>query len=264
MTPKLAHTAFSTKSLLYYFANTHSLAHASSNKSGYKSDFDLLIIVSAKYLCDFEYWEKAEERFLFHPNIRRTVQLVVEPLSHVNKMLSERQYFFSDIRDEGIALYEANSRKALPQAKPLNEAEFTALSQKHFEIAFPSAKEIFETAHLQIEKGMNKWAAFSLHQATEHAYNAFLLVHTHYSPSTHNIRKLRGFSEDLDKTLVTIWPRNNRIARRRFELLRRAYVEARYSEHYEISREDLDWLTDRVTHLHKAIEKVCKKRLNKC
>ena len=48
---------------------------------------------------------------------------------------------------------------------------------------------------------------------------------------------------------------------RRFELLRRAYVEARYSMHYEITGEELRWLAERISHLLELIEESCQVHL---
>jgi HEPN domain-containing protein len=83
-------------------------------------------------------------------------------------------------------------------------------------------------------------AAFNLHQAAETAYACFLLVRTLYFPRSHNIKFLRSLSEDNEPRLIEAWPRVQRIDRRRFELLKRAYVEARYSESYEIGLDDLE------------------------
>ncbi len=165
--------------------------------SGYKSDYDLLIIVNDRYFCDFEFWERAEERFLTDSKIDHAVQIVVEPFDDVNRQLSEGQYFFSDIRDQAVALYEADPMQELAQAKPMNEAEFIRLSQEHFDKMFPLAKEFLDYAESGIEKGNYNTAAFLLHQATEHAYAAFLLTYTHYKPDIHHIGKLRGFSETI-------------------------------------------------------------------
>src|SRR5690606_25424273 len=82
-------------------------------------------------------------------------------------------------------------------------------------------------------------AAFQLHQAVEAAYACVLLVHTFYFPRSHNIKFLRSLAEDIDKSLVAAWPREQRADRRRFELLKRAYVEARYSDQYDVTTEDL-------------------------
>ena len=79
--------------------------------------------------------------------------------------------------------------------------------------------------------------------------------------ASHNIRKLRGLAEDLDRRLVDAWPRYHRRDKRGFEILRRAYVEASYSEHYEITVEELEWLEERVGALQEVVEVVCRKRL---
>ncbi|MBB3320555.1 putative transcriptional regulator, partial [Rhizobium sp. BK181] len=51
-------------------------------------------------------------------------------------------------------------------------------------------------------------------------------------------------------------------SRRCFELLSRAYVEARYSSQYEITQEELAWLTERVRSLQEVVKTVCLERLS--
>jgi uncharacterized protein len=58
-------------------------------------------------------------------------------------------------------------------------------------------------------------------------------------PRTHNLKFLRSLAEDKDRRLVEAWPRETKLDRRLFELLKRAYVEARYSDAYAISADDL-------------------------
>ncbi len=74
-----------------------------------------------------------------------------------------------------------------------------------------------------------KAAAFDLHQSVERAYICFLLVQTLYFPRSHNIKFLRSLAEDKEPRLVEAWPRETKQDRARFERLKRAYVEARYS-----------------------------------
>ncbi|MCR5869503.1 HEPN domain-containing protein [Sphingomonas sp. J344] len=106
-----------------------------------------------------------------------------------------------------------------------------------------------------------KHAAFNFHQATETAYACFLLVQTLYFPRSHNIKFLRSLAEDKEHRLIEAWPRANRADRRRFELLKRAYVEARYSSSYAISSEDLDAIAVAVQRLRDIVETVCRERL---
>jgi HEPN domain-containing protein len=116
-------------------------------------------------------------------------------------------------------------------------------------------------ARLMIERDIFRHGAFMLHQATEEAYHCLLLTLTLYSPKSHRIKNLRSQAEDLDARLIEAWPRDSRFARRHFELLSRAYVEARYSASYEITAEELTWLVQRVKVLHDLVEVICRERL---
>ncbi|MBB6182335.1 putative nucleotidyltransferase [Rhizobium flavum] len=81
---------------------------------GYRSDFDLLIIVNNRKLCDFaEYWHKAADRLNRDKSIETPVSFIVHSRREVNTYLKEGQYFFSDIRKEGIVLYECPSSNDL-------------------------------------------------------------------------------------------------------------------------------------------------------
>ena len=93
-----------------------------------------------------------------------------------------------------------------------------------------------------------------LHQAVERLYACLLLVETNYSPSTHSIKFLRSLAEQIDPELIAVWPRETKHDRRLFELLKRAYVDARYSEHYAITAEELVWLGERAEILRTLVE----------
>ena len=62
--------------------------------------------------------------------------------------------------------------------------------------------------------------------------------------------------------MVDAWPRDERLDRRRFELLKRAYVEARYSESYVITTVDLETLGRAVWKLREIVVLVCAERLD--
>src|SRR3546814_5725693 len=74
---------------------------------GYRSDFDLLIIVNNRKLGDYEpYWHKAVDRFLHDRVVKTPVSFIVHSRREVNEAIRMGQYFFTDIRKEGIVLYE--------------------------------------------------------------------------------------------------------------------------------------------------------------
>lgn len=92
-------------------------------------------------------------------------------------------------------------------------------------------------------------------------YAAYLLTTTSYSPSTHNLRKLRALAEDLDARFRAVWPDEDRFQRRAFERLKDAYVKARYSKHYKIAEDELEWLGARAEVLAGLVKEVCEERL---
>ena len=236
-------------------------------ENGYQSDFDLLVIVSHADLTDIAgYWYIAEDKILHDPAVQRPVNIIVHTLDEVNKALGRGEYFWVDIVRDGVVLYELPNH-ALATPKPLTAADALAMAQGYFDEWLPGIARAFQTAEDQMAKGVDdlgwrKDAAFTLHQATERAYACFLLVRTLYFPRSHNIKFLRSIAEDKEPRLIGAFPRETRVDRRRFELLKRAYVEARYSPSYEIGVEDLDALASSVRQLRDIVEALSLERLH--
>lgn len=165
-----------------------------------------------------------------------------------------------DIVRDGIALYEAPN-EPFDHPEKLSPEAARREAQGYFNEWFPSAAGFLDTGRYAAAQGRPKEAAFQLHQATERLYHCFLLVRTLYSPKSHKLNFLRSQCEQLDSSLIAAWPRDTRFAQRCFELLRRAYVDARYSPHYKITAEELDWLAEHVDGLKELVEEICLVRL---
>ncbi|WKL59096.1 nucleotidyltransferase and HEPN domain-containing protein [Asticcacaulis sp. ZE23SCel15] len=233
--------------------------------SGYRSDYDLLIVVNSHQFTDLhEYWAKADEHFIREltvtQHIKTPVNFIVHSLEDVNDQLAKGRPFFSDIARDGIMLYEAPGHP-LAKSKPLTDDEIKAEAQGHYDQWLSNADNFLDLAAGALEKGYSKQAAFILHQATESLYHCALLVLTLYSPKSHRITMLRSQAEALDARLKVIWPSETKLHRQAFDRLRRAYVEARYSAEYTVSLEELNWLNERIAVLRDTVETICKDRL---
>lgn len=232
---------------------------------GYQSDFDLLVIVNQKELTDrVAYWQRAEARLIQELSITRTIRtpvnFIVHSLQEANDGLAHGRYFFTEIAEQGIALYQADDTELL-QPKPKSPAQALAMAKEYFEEWYPSAGEFFDTFKFNVEHGRAKNAAFQLHQATERLYHCVLLTMTFYTPHVHNLAFLRTQAERIDRRLQNVWPGANRRERAMFEKLKDAYVKARFSKHYKISEEELTWLGTQVEQLGQAVLAVCTDRL---
>lgn len=234
--------------------------------NGYQSDFDLLIVVSHRDLTEIaDYWYVAEDRILRDPAIARPVNIIVHSIDEVNQALKRGEYFWVDIARDGIALYEL-PRHELATPMPASPHDALEMASEYLNTKLGDVDVWLETAtdHAGKEVDQDRYrrhAAFNLHQATEAAYACFLLVRTLYFPRSHNIKFLRSLAEDQEPRLVAAWPRESKLDRRRFELLKRAYVEARYSANYQIGRDDLDALTACVRRLRDLVEQVSRERI---
>ena len=231
---------------------------------GYTSDYDLLIVVNDDRLTDFELWSAAEDRLMRETTITKTlsapVSFIVHSLSDVNQQLERGRPFFVDIVRQGIALYNAEGFSfASPRELPEEEARVEA--QGYFDHWFDHALSAKMGADFYVERQKPRDAAFLFHQAVERFYHCTLLTLTLYSPKSHRLTFLRSQCEQIAPSLIAAWPRDERFARRCFELLRQAYVNARYSSHYEISGDELTWLGAHVAELQTLVETVCRARL---
>lgn len=232
---------------------------------GYRSDYDILVIVNTRKLAEPEYWDKATDRLMWDKGVSTPVGLIVHGRREVNTFLTEGQYFFVDILREGILLYELDDQP-LAQPKVLNSLERFQAASKHHSIILPAAERLLETTrfHLQRMKLDPEWAkdaAFMLHQTIERLYSALLLTLTNHSPPSHNLKFLRGLAEGQDQRLVEAWPRDQHRFIAWYNTLNEAYVKARYAKHFEISEEALGWLLERTEHLHRLVETICQERL---
>ncbi|AJA11275.1 hypothetical protein SKP52_22125 [Sphingopyxis fribergensis] len=227
----------------------------------YKSDYDILIIVSQKELTDrAAHWAKAEERLIRAYTIEKTlhtpVNFIVHSLHEVNDGLSHGRVFFMEVVKDGIALYEADDRE-LAAPRPKTPEQALVAAKEYFEDGIASAMSREKLAKYAMSEGLLKDAAFDLHQTTERLYSCVLLTLTFYTPYNHNIAFLRSLAEGHDRRLFGIWPEDSQRDRAMFQKLKEAYTKARYSKHYRISKDELAWLAARVEELGRVVHQVC-------
>jgi uncharacterized protein len=227
---------------------------------GYRSDYDILVIVNERRFADYSYWDRATDRLNRDPAIGVPVGLITHSAREVNNFLRNAQYFFTDIRKEGIVLYEMDDRE-LAEPGVLTASQAAEYAREHFEQRFKAAKNRLDITAYALSQGMLNEAAFELHQSVEQGYASLLLVLTNYTPPSHNLKFLRTLAEDRDRRLIAAWPRDQHRYEAWFNILNEAYVKARYSKQYQISEEALRWLVERTAHLHGLVEQVCSEHL---
>lgn len=228
----------------------------------YQSDFDLLVVTETRRQA-----EKIEQNDKFDQylskRVRRTpVSLIAEDIQFVNRRLRKKQYFYIDIKRQGIVLYDSGKFK-LDEPGELSIQELRKLAEEDFEYWFNCAVDFYELFEFSLSKEKNNKAAFLLHQTTECLYSTILLVFTRYKPNSHDLKKLSKRVASIEPQFLSVFPQGSQEEKARFELLRKAYVNARYKPSYTITQQELAWLAEKVKKLQALTAQLCKEKIER-
>ncbi|YBV96859.1 HEPN domain-containing protein [Phyllobacteriaceae bacterium JZ32] len=230
-----------------------------------RCEYNLLVVVSTKTFADPRFWDRATDRLQRELTVSKTlatpVHFIVHSIMDLNNQLVHGRPFFVDVGRAGIILHDTPGFP-LVKPRPLDPEVARAEMRRHFDHWFPSATHRFELAKEAIGRRYNREAAFDLHQTVERLYHGTLRVLTLHSPKSHRLAWLRTHAERVAPRLIAVWPGDSLFARQCFARLDRAYVEARYSPHYEITDEELAWLVGRVRVLQETAAAICAARLD--
>src|SRR3984885_6455763 len=196
--------------------------------------YELLVVTrKGDRRYDYEVQDMIENRC----RVRTPVTVLVHDIDYVNGQLSAGPYFFSMLEREGIILFDAGNT-SLSAGVPPDLARIRIIAEKDFEQWWHNARAFFRSAQFNRQEKEWKIAVFLLHQAAESAYQAILLSFTGYKPCTHNLDKLRRYTNRFSIELAMLFPRHTQEEDQLFGLLLRGYVDARYNEEYRISEEE--------------------------
>ena len=218
--------------------------------------YDLLVLTrQGDHRSDYELQDIIENRC----RVCAAVTVLVHDIQYMNRRLAEGHYFFTMIRRDAILLYDAGVIPLAQAIRPDLE-RIRMVAERDFERWKLQAGAFFRSAVFNCQHKEWKIAAFLLHQSAEHIYQAILLAFTGYKPTTHNLDKLRRYTNRFSIELALLFPRDNEQEDRLFRLLLQGYVDARYSEDYSISEEEAGILTTRIDRLLSIAERVCRNR----
>ena len=101
--------------------------------------------------------------------VKTPISLIFHSGKHLNQSLREGNYFFKDIKKEGIVLYDTG-RVRLSNPKKLTAEEARQKAQDYFDQWYIRGIEFLETFEFEMGKERFHNAAFLLHQVTELYY----------------------------------------------------------------------------------------------
>jgi HEPN domain-containing protein len=184
------------------------------------------------------------------------VTLIAHDIKFVNREVRMGQYFFADVVKEGVLLY-AGQKLDFATPKSLNPKERLATGEYNYGYWFDSASGFFRGCRYFVGQGLLNHAAFLLHQAAERYYHTASLVLTGYKERSHDLNVLGKKAAEQHPLLVEALPKIEPEDKRLHDLLRKAYIESRYSKSYRITLDELAALQVRVLGLAARVRAAC-------
>lgn len=205
----------------------------------YQSDYDILVACGRKKKKNYDLREELEKRIYIDDDIATKVSFTYEPMSVINAEIRKYNYLFIDIRREGILLYSESDSFQLEDIKDLEPKERYEKAVRDIKYWFQQFDDFYKGYQFYYKENTRNLAAFHLHQTAEHLYISLLLVYTGYKPKTHDLEELEKLVIPFYKDISQVFPRNTEPQKQLYNLLRKAYVDARYDMNYTITKREL-------------------------
>ena len=229
----------------------------------YMSDYDIVILTRKPIgAIESSLYEKIKDRFFENKNrpFHTHPQFVNYGIDEFNYALSKAHYFETEIKRDGVILYDSGAYK-LARRRKLDYTEIRERAQKYFDDKFGRANDFLDGVKFYSDTNRYLMASFHLHQSAENFLRTIPMVFILYGHKSHNLSELMNATKKYAPEIFKALPRDTPEEKRLFDLLQRAYIESRYNPDFEVTKEDIDALIPKVEQLRDIVEKVCRDRI---
>lgn len=229
----------------------------------YMSDYDLLVVTKRRL---------GERESTVEARVRGAVCSREERREPAPTPDYQRKHLQAERRpDDGTLFLRRDRRKgnhalrfgrmSVNHTKRIDYAEIKAMAEEYYTSKYIRATYFFDDAITNIHKNRFVQASFYLHQAAEYFLKAILLVYILYGYKEHDLEFLIGKCKPYTLELAKVFPCDTDEEKRLFDLLRRAYLEARYNDKFVVTKADIDALVPKIELLRDIVEKVCEEQI---
>ena len=185
-----------------------------------------------------------------------SVTIIVHRMEEINKALENGSSFFTTIYKKGTMLYDQEIEPfVVPGSGPTINKRI--LKRENFWHQWHHLSEGFLTGAVFFEQSNHpNLSLYMLHQSLQHCYSGMLRVLTGYRTNTNGLRRLMRLIDNIlpesafsDRKT----PEEGRLT----TLLLKGLGDARYSEKFEISSQELSQIKNRVQEILKKANNAC-------
>lgn len=231
----------------------------------FMSDFDIVVITPKKrasHKSIMHRLDNADAKFAsgYQLLLKPTVEFIAMDIEEFNNAVEGGRYFYTDIREQGIVLYNSGTEQ-LSEVKPLKYDQIYYLSKEYYRKKYERAESFLYVAKSALDIQDYCMSAFLLHQAVENYCLAIALTASLYAPKEHNIVKIIKKTKLFTSIVADIFHENTSEDKRLLELLRKAYVQARYDKDFLVTKEDIEALLAKIEKLRIETKQFCEKTI---
>lgn len=113
-------------------------------RTTYRSDYDILVVtdgVSEKYADRI--LDSIDDKYYKDPDYQTPVQFIHDDIEKLNSDLSEGRYFYTEVKRDGILLYDSGKHKLVRRRK-LRYDEIKQQAEEYYQKKFQSAEEFYD------------------------------------------------------------------------------------------------------------------------
>ena len=229
----------------------------------YMSDYDIVILTRKPIgAIESSLYEKIKDSFFENKNrpFHTHPQFVNYGIDDFNYALSKAHYFETEIKRDGVILYDSGAYK-LARRRKLDYTEIRNRAQKYFDDKLGKANNFLEDTLFNFKKNEFVHSSFHLHQSAENLLRVIPMTFILYGHKSHDLSELMNAAKKHTTKIFEVFPCDTPEEKRLFDLLQRAYIESRYNPDFEVTKEDIDALIPKVEQLRDIVEKVCRERI---
>jgi HEPN domain-containing protein len=237
------------KTILASLSSVQMIVHLGTHPS--PEAFYLLIITDEK--------DKAFEHDLVH-QIEALCKPMIGVCAIVHKSdafirgINEGSRFFYNVLTKSTTAYQSDDI-VLPQLQPVNGEHIRAQNEAIWKRWGKQGKDFLDTALNCYDVGNYNLCLFLMHQSVESTLSAIVRINLGYRLAIHNLDRMLRISLMFTDELKNVFDGDADDARL-FEVLQRAYSDARYKDDFKPDLQMVKSLTDKVAKLFITAEAI--------
>lgn len=189
--------------------------------------------------------------------------IIVHKMEEINKALENGSSFFTTIYKKGIILYDQEKEGFVVPTHGTSFNKRVIKRQAFWFQWFNLSEGFLKGAIFYKNDNYHNLSVYMLHQALQHCYSGMLRVLTGYRTNTNGLRRLMKLIDNIIPESSFANAKKTPEDARLTGLLLKGFGDARYSDKFEITEQELSSMTRRIEEILNKANISCLEHLKK-